>query len=119
MRLRTVCLIALSLPASIAAADIQVISDEAAFRRAFVATTTVSFKSFPVGFYPATTLTLGTVTVELTGVGSAPIFAPGSWGFTTNFPSTPVKDGVSSAIVHFPAGTLSRRPPDARRYRTV
>ena len=105
MRPRAACLIAWSIPASIAAADVQVISDEAAFRRAFVATTTVSFNSFPVGFFPATTLTLGAVTVVLTGVGSAPIFAP-ALGFTTNFLSTPVKDGVSGAVVHFPAGTL-------------
>jgi hypothetical protein len=92
-----------SLVVSTAAA--RVITSETEFRDAVVSPTTVSFNQFGVGFLPQTTLQMGAVTVRLTNAGSAPIFGPGSFGFTTNFLSTGVQDGGNNVEITFPAGT--------------
>lgn len=83
----------------------RVITNEAEFRDAGGARTTVSFNVFNVGFLHDTTLRMGAVTVRLTNAGSAPIFGPGMFGFTTNFLSTGVQDGANNVVLTFPPGT--------------
>ena len=80
-------------------------STEAEFLQAVVSPTTVSFDLFSVGFHPLSTLQLGDVSVTLTNSGTAPIFGPGPFGFTTNFLSVDVQDGNNNVVISFPAGT--------------
>jgi len=81
--------------------------DEAEFQQSVLAPTTVSFNLFSVGFLPQSTLQLGDVTVQLTASGTAPIFGPGPFGFTTNFLSVGVQDGGNNVVITLPAGTLA------------
>jgi hypothetical protein len=86
-------------------ASAYVITSEAEFVNAVLAPTTVSFNLFSVGFLPQTTLQLGSVVVQLTSAGSAPIFGPGAFGFSTNYLSTGVQDGNNNVVITLPAGT--------------
>jgi len=85
----------------------QTFFDEAEFQQSVLAPTTVSFDLFSVGFLPQSSLQLGDVTVLLTASGTAPIFGPGPFGFTTNFLSVGVQDGGNNVVISFPAGTLA------------
>ncbi len=83
----------------------QTFFDEATFQQSVLAPTTVSFNLFSVGFLPQSSLQLGAVTVLLTASGTAPIFGPGPFGFTTNFLSVGVQDTGNNVVIDFPPGT--------------
>ncbi len=87
------------------AAHARTFTSETEFLQAVVAPTTVSFNQFSVGFLPQSVLQMGDVTVTLTNSGSAPIFGPGPFGFTTNFLSIAVQESVNNVVITFPAGT--------------
>jgi len=105
---RTIAFLAFTLISSRASASIQAISDLSLFNQSVSDVKSVSFDIFPAGFYPATSLQLGDVSVVLTNAGSSPIFAPGAFGgFTTNFLSTAVEDNQSNVVITFPPGSLA------------
>jgi hypothetical protein len=91
-----------------AQATIQVVSDPIVFSEVFGDRTSVSFNSYPVGFLRVSNLQLGSVSIALTDAGSAPIFAPGTFGgFTTNCLSIAVRDDANQVVITFPPGSLA------------
>lgn len=90
--------------AAVSADTIVSFSDESSFQQAVQNVTIVTFDVYPPGFSNPPVLVLGDVTVTSTAGFNNPIFAPGPFGFTSNFLSTGVQDGSNNVLVTFPPG---------------